>query len=151
MSAAPGRPLTLLAFDVGRQRTGVALGQLPGPVTRALATVASRDGAPDAAEVDRLIAEWQPRQLVVGLPYNMDGTPSPMSRYARRFAAELERRHRLPVALVDERLSSHSARAELAERRRAGRQRRVRSGDVDREAARLLAEQWIAEHDPSED
>lgn len=145
------RPLTLLAFDLGQRRTGVAMGQLPGPVTRALTTLASRNGTPDPEALDRLLAEWQPQRLVVGLPYNMDGTPSPMCHLARRFASELEQRYGLPVALVDERLSSHSARTGLAAQRRAGERRRVRSGDVDREAARLLAEQWIATHDPSED
>jgi putative holliday junction resolvase len=83
---------------------------------------------------------------VVGLPYNVDGSDSAMTQAAREFAAELEHRCRLPVALVDERYSSREAEAKLKSERESGlRRRRVVKADVDAVAACIILERWFTE------
>ena len=85
-----------------------------------------------------------PRLLVVGAPYNADGSPGTLAPAARRFAAELERRFGLPVNMVDERWSSLEAGAALkAQRSRGERKRRVRKEDIDSAAAAVILERWL--------
>ncbi len=93
-----------------------------------------------------LLREWRPALLVVGLPYHVDGSESVMSAAARHFAAELGRRHQLPVHLVDERYSSLEAQTRLQQEREAGlRRRRVAKADVDAGAACVILERWFNE------
>lgn len=104
----PNALVRILAFDFGTHRTGVANGQSLTNAAEPLTTLKMRDGLPRWREVKALIEEWQPTQLVVGLPLNMDGTETTVAPAARRFATELEQRYRLPVALEDERLSTRA-------------------------------------------
>ena len=100
---------TLLGFDFGLQRIGVAVGQeLTGTAT-ALATVRSRNGKPDWDMITELIRTWRPDALVVGLPLHADGSESGFTRSVKRFILQLEDRYKLPVHSMDERLSSHAA------------------------------------------
>ncbi len=100
---------------------------------------------PDWAGVDRLIADWRPCALIVGLPLAEDGTEQAITSPARGFARELARRSGLPVHLVDERYSSRAADDELRGARASGQMaRRVRKGDRDGQAARIILEQWLA-------
>lgn len=134
---------TVLSFDFGLRRIGVAAGNTLTGTAQALAVVAARDGAPDWRALDALVAEWRPHEIVVGVPYN-DGDASGLAAAALGFAAGLEARYAIGVHRVDERLTSREAEDELRERRRSGaKARRVRRGDVDREAARLLLLQWM--------
>lgn len=135
-----------LAFDFGRKRVGVAVGDSLTGTARALPVLAI-PGTLDWRVVERCIAEWRPAALVVGLPLDEDGAEQDISREARTFARELSGRLPLPVHLADERYSSRSADAELREARSSGRMnRRVRKGDRDGEAARVILEQWMSEH-----
>jgi putative Holliday junction resolvase len=94
------------------------------------------------ADIDRVIDDWRPAQLVVGVPEG-EGAAA-IARRARSFGAALAERYGLPVATVDETLTSVAAEAELAENRRSGYlRRRVGKGGVDRVAACLIAEQWM--------
>jgi putative Holliday junction resolvase len=137
------RPAILLAFDYGARRIGVAVGQTASGTASTVGTVAAR-GTPDWPAVMRCVAQWQPDRLLVGLPYNMDGSETATTAACREFAGELAVRTSLPVDLVDERLTSAAATAELREARRAGeRARRVRREDVDAHAARLILETWL--------
>ncbi len=96
------------------------------------------------AAIDKLVQEYQPAQFVVGLPWNMDGTPTLLTDASRAFAAELRARFNQPVALVDERLSSREAEAQLRDARASGmKKRRNTHADVDMIAARILLEQWL--------
>ena len=133
-----------LVFDFGERRLGVAFANpLAGTATE-LTTLPARAGVPEWRDVDELVAEWEPEMLVVGVPYNMDDSESPMTARAREFAAELSARYGLPVETMDERLTSAEASMILREQRRDGRRkRRVRRADVDRVAARLIAESWL--------
>jgi len=143
---APGRPapLLVLGFDYGERRIGVAAGDTLTNGARPLGVVAAARGAPDWTALARYVREWDPRVLVVGVPYNMDGTPGRLADAAREFAAELARRFPLEVVTVDERLSSREAEDILRGQRASGaRPRRVRHGDVDSAAACVLVEQWL--------
>lgn len=124
----------VLAFDYGLHRIGVAVGGALGAT--ALAPLTARDGAPRWAEVEGLLAEWQPLLLLVGLPLNMDGTPSAMSARAERFARRLHGRFGLRCEMVDERLSSFEARGLIA----------ASGAKVSRDsvAACLILETWLA-------
>ena len=98
-----------LVFDFGLKHIGVATAEPKAHLARALTTVRARDGVPQWEALDRLVAEWRPEVLVVGLPLNMDGTPSEISAAARRFGGRLEGRYALPVEFADERLSTFEA------------------------------------------
>ena len=101
-------------------------------------------GAPDWSALERTVREWSPARLLVGVPYNMDGTETVLTATCRAFATELARRFGLPVDCVDERLTSSAATADLREVRRSGvRTRRVRREDIDAHAARLILETWL--------
>ena len=104
----------------------------------------AKDGAPDWPAVDTCIARWAPARLLVGLPYNMDGSETTTTAACRRFGAELARRSSLPVEFVDERLTSAAAYDELRSQRRSGaRSRRIRPEDIDANAARLILLSWM--------
>ncbi|MGB0713558.1 MAG: Holliday junction resolvase RuvX [Gammaproteobacteria bacterium] len=144
---APGTR-SFLGFDFGTKRIGISLGQELTESARPLHTLSSRDGKPDWAAIEALIAEWKPDALVVGLPYNLDGSDSEQTERARRFSRQLNGRMRLPVALMDERLSSEAARREIATRRADGRRRTSRKGDLDAVAAALILENWLQAGQP---
>lgn len=109
-----------------------------------LATVPASEGGPDWAAVSALVAEWRPARLVVGVPYNADGSRTALGREAARFARQLEARVGVPAALQDERLSSAEAASRLKEARKAGaRRRRVGKEDVDRLAAAVILQSWL--------
>ena len=133
---------TLIGFDFGLKRIGVAVGQSVTRSASPLGVVAVRGGEPDWEAIGRLIAEWRPAALVVGLPYNMDLSEQEMTGHARRFAQGLAERFPLPVHTVDERLSSREAEAQLKERRQQGR-RRIRREDIDGAAACVILESWF--------
>lgn len=104
---------TLLAFDFGTKRIGVAVGNSITGTARPLTTVREEKNDTRFAAVAALLAEWQPAALVVGLPCNDDGTPHEMTQLCRRFANRLKGRFNLPVILVDERYTSAAASSEL--------------------------------------
>lgn len=126
---------TVLGFDYGERRLGVAVGQTLTRTAEALVTLPMRDGQPDWTRLAALIAEWRPTRLVIGLPSADDGRPHTNAPAIERFARRLAGRYRLPVAFVDERLSSYAA-AEDPQSRRLG---------VDAVAARLILETWLAD------
>lgn len=134
----------MLAFDYGERRIGVAVGNTLTATAEPLATLARTAAGPDWNAIAELFESWRPEVAVVGVPYNMDGTRGRLAPAAEAFAAELRRRFGVEVAAVDERLSSREAEEALRERRRSGALgRRVRRGDVDSEAARVLLRQWL--------
>lgn len=149
MPGTPDRDPTtsLLAFDFGLRRIGVAVGQTVTRSARAIATLNAVDGEPDWAELEAMIRDWAPDLLLVGLPLREDGSESGATAAARRFAAALTRFDR-PVQLIDEVLTSAAAQDVLRHQRASGdRRRRVRKADVDSMSAVLIAEQWLNERD----
>ncbi|HEX9803586.1 MAG TPA: Holliday junction resolvase RuvX [Gammaproteobacteria bacterium] len=130
-------PRIILGFDFGTRRIGVAVGQELTRSASALVTLNNRNGAPDWEAIGRLIGQWQPAALVVGLPLNLDGSDHEITRLARRFGNRLRGRYNLPVYTMDERLSSAAAEALLAE------QGRYDKADVDKVAAQLILQGWL--------
>ena len=130
----------MLAFDFGEKRIGVAVGDLEVRIAHPLATVAAEDNATRFAEIGKLIAEWQPSRLVVGLPMHADGTEHEVSRLARRFAQRLEGRFGVPASLMDERLTSKAAESRLRE---SGARGREITDALDAAAAREILEAWF--------
>ncbi|MBL8472938.1 MAG: Holliday junction resolvase RuvX [Rhodocyclaceae bacterium] len=100
---------TVLAFDFGTRRIGVAVGEFELRSANPLATIAFEDNARRFAAIEKLVREWQPVLLVVGCPLGLDGQEHAMTARARRFANQLHGRLNLPVALADERLTSVEA------------------------------------------
>lgn len=136
--------MTYLAFDYGLKRVGVAVGDVITGTARPLPTI-HLGGDLDWKPLLALIAEWRPEAVIVGLPLDDDGSEQPMTTAARRFAEALGRRSGMPVHLADERYSSRAADDALRDARASGRMtRRVRKGDRDGEAARVILEQWMA-------
>lgn len=139
--------MTFLAFDYGQKRVGIAVGDSITGTARPLPTVHIGRDEMDWRALLALIGEWRPQAVIVGLPLNDDGSEQAITTAARRFAKELERRCALPVHLADERFSSRAADDALRDARASGRMtRRVRKGDRDGQAARVILEQWMAMH-----
>lgn len=132
---------TLLGFDYGRKRIGVAVGQQLTRSATALTTVRARDGKPDWPAINRLIEEWQPDALVVGIPYHMDGTEQDMTHAARRFCRQLEGRYRRPVHQADERLTSFIVESNLPANNHTRQA-------IDPLAARLILQDWLQQNEP---
>lgn len=135
-----------LCFDYGEKRIGCAVGDDLTGGARVLPTI---DGG-DWGAVEKLIGQWRPQALIVGLPLNDDGSEQPASSAARRFARQLEGRLKLVVHLCDERYSSLAADDVLRDARSSGRLgRRVRKGDRDAQAARIILQQWLSDQKPA--
>lgn len=133
----------LLGFDYGTKQIGVAVGQAITLSARELCILKAQNGVPDWQKVEALIKEWQPDALVVGLPLNMDGTPSEMSERALKFSRRLHGRFNVPVFTHDERLTTFEAKGE---RLRQGQQGGYRDNPVDAIAAKLLLQGWLEDH-----
>lgn len=131
-----------LAFDFGTTRIGVAVGQAITATASPLPWIKAKDGVPDWSQLERLVREWQPDALVVGLPLNMDGSLCEMSHRARKFANRLQARFNLPCYLVDERLTSHEAKGIHLGR---GGGSDFKQDSVDGLAAQLILESWFRE------
>ncbi|WP_457439537.1 Holliday junction resolvase RuvX [Pseudomonas sp. TE3786] len=138
------KPLRLLlGFDYGTKQIGVAVGQVITGQARELCVLKAQNGVPDWQKVEALVREWQPDAIVVGLPLNMDGSPSEMSERAEKFARRLNGRFNLPVHTHDERLTTYAAKGE---RLQQGQRGGYKDNPVDALAAALLLEGWLAEH-----
>ncbi len=131
----------VLGFDYGTERIGVAVGQTLTETASPLTTLDAHRREPDWTAIDRLVEEWRPVALIIGIPRNMDGTDSEMTARASRFLRQLRARHRLSTYGVDERLTTFDAEQRLAE---AGLPRDRARGEIDRVAAQLILETWFA-------
>ncbi|KMK85904.1 Holliday junction resolvase RuvX [Pectobacterium brasiliense] len=131
---------TILAFDFGTKSIGVAIGQEITGTARALTSFKAQEGIPDWQKVEKLLSEWQPDLVVVGLPLNMDGTEQPLTARARKFANRLHGRFGIAIELHDERLSTVEARADLFER---GGFKALDKGSIDAASAVIILESWF--------
>lgn len=129
-----------LGFDFGYRRIGVAVGQKLTMRASPLNTVLANQGIPRWELIDKLVAQWRPCALVVGLPTCIDGRELYTTEASRHFARELEARFGLPVHLVDERLSTVEARAQLFAE---GGYRKIKQTQIDSIAACIILEQWM--------
>ena len=139
----------VLGFDFGMKRIGVAVGQGVTGSASPLTTLKTVNDKTDWAGIEALLQEWKPQRLVVGLPYNMDGSEQELTRAARNFGRRLEGRFHVRVEFVDERLTSVEARGELEGRVRDWR-RAEQSGEVDRMAAQIILQSWFDQRERTE-
>ena len=138
-AAQTRRPVqTLLGFDYGLRRIGVAVGQVLTGSATALITVRARDGKPDWDAISRLIADWKPDALVVGIPYHMDGSEQDMTRRAQRFCRQLDGRYGVPVHPAEERLTSYVVES--------GPTTDAEKGGIDPLSAQVILQDWLQQH-----
>ena len=133
---------TLLAFDFGTKRIGVAVGNSIAHSTQPLVTLHGEQNEQRFLAIENLIKAWQPSALIVGLPSNDDGTPHELTRLCRRFANRLKGRFNLPVVLVDERYTSASASTQLTEMGVRGIKQKVM---IDQVAAQHILQAYFDE------
>jgi len=136
-------PKTILAFDFGQRRIGVAVGQDVTGSASPLGIVANDDGRIDFETIGKHIADWHPQCLVVGMPLHADGTPSDMQKPVNAFIRSLDR-FDVPIVTADERYTSIEAERVLKEARADGRRGRIEKADIDAAAAVLIAERYLA-------
>lgn len=136
---------TLLGFDFGTRRIGVAVGETSTRIASPLGAIEAEANDARFREIGKLVDEWQPAALVVGVPKHADGSPHETARLAEKFGRRLAREYALPVVYVDETLTSATAEASLRDTRTRAR----RPGDVDALAATILLQHFLdAPRDP---
>ena len=139
-----GRPEVILSVDFGFKRIGIASGDTLTRTAHPRTTISNGPHGPDWPALDRILVDTRPARIAVGEPYNADGSESPLTGAARRFATDLARRSGLPVDLVDERWSSQDAEERLRQERASGdRKRRVTKEAIDAAAAAVILERWF--------
>jgi len=145
--SARSSPKSFLGFDYGGKFIGVAVGSTQSGQAQALATVrVSASKEPDWTHIGRLVEQWRPDALVVGLPLNMDGSEQTMTRAARAFGDRLKERYNLPVIMVDERLTTRVAKDILYAEGVAGTRQK---GRLDEVAAQTILQSFLNSQDKS--
>ena len=133
---------TIVAFDFGLRRIGVAVGQQVTGSANPLGVIRNSEAGPDWRAIDALLNEWQPDRLIVGMPSHTDGSRSEIANYVDEFVGELGRFKR-PIDTVDERYTSIEAEKMLKSERAMGLRGRIRKEMIDSAAAVLIAERWL--------
>lgn len=132
---------TLIGFDFGLRRIGVAIGQTITQTASPEAIVNSQDGKPDWEHITQLFEKWQPVAIVVGLPMRLDGTEQAMTQPARKFGQRLSGRYGKPVFFIEEQLSSIEAEQRQTNRGKSGKQTHI-----DDHAAQIILENWLQQN-----
>lgn len=138
--------MVIMGFDFGLHRTGVAVANTLTGLATPQSVLHARSGQPDWEGIMRLIREWRPQQLVVGMPRMLDGTDSSMKTVIEAFCRDLADRTALPVQTANEQLSSREAEQRLISARQSGRKRKIRKEEIDQLAAAIILENWMQEH-----
>ncbi|MDD2344199.1 MAG: Holliday junction resolvase RuvX [Tolumonas sp.] len=134
---------SLMGFDFGTRSIGVATGQEITGTASPLTSLKANEGIPDWVQLEKLLKEWQPDLLIVGLPLNMDGTEQEMTVRARKFGQRLHGRFGFQVEFKDERLTTTDAKARLFEH---GGYKALGKSRVDAVSAQLILESWMESH-----
>ena len=134
---------TVIAFDYGLRQIGVAHGQTLTCSAEGISILKASDGVPNWDQTEALLLEWKPNLLLVGLPLNMDGSESELSRLARKFARRLQGRFNIEVLMVDERLTSQDAKSTLREAGLDRQSGRIDLTKIDHLAAALILQSWL--------
>jgi putative Holliday junction resolvase len=134
---------TVLAFDYGLRQMGVATGQTLTNSAQGLCILKANDGVPNWDQISKLLEEWKPNLVLVGLPLNMDASESELSRLARKFARRLQGRFNINVLMVDERLTSQDAKTLVRNENNEGKSGRMDVTKIDHLAAALILQSWL--------
>ena len=134
---------TVLIFDFGLKRTGVAIGNtIVGTASPEETLISTNPGKPDWKGITRLVEKWNPSQFVVGMPKQLNGDHTELSAPIEKFCNQLNGRYNLPVAQANEQYSSIEAGRRLKQVRQAGRKQKVSKEEVDRVSAVIIFENW---------
>ncbi|MGY8791674.1 MAG: Holliday junction resolvase RuvX [Pseudomonadales bacterium] len=139
-------PLTLLCFDFGTKKIGAAVGQTVTFTASALPIIRAENGEPDWQSLDQLVSQWKPGAILVGMPYNMDGSENEMTSKTQSFIKKLIKRFDLPCHTIDERLSTREAKEISRENAEASGKKFNDRNEVDSFAAQLLLESWLEQN-----
>lgn len=131
---------TLLGVDFGLRRIGTAVGQTFTRSANPLKIITAEQGLPNWSDFEKIIKEWHPLAIIIGIPLNMDDSAQPMTHKARHFALQLKSRYKLPVHGMDERLTSFEVRQNLFDQ---GGYRAIQKGKIDALAAKIILEEWM--------
>ena len=131
----------VLGFDFGEQRIGVAVGQAITHSANPLTTLNAVNHKPDWTSIEKLINQWQPDALIVGLPFYLDGSTSEMTKRAEKFSRQLEGRFHLPVYTLNEALSSFEAEQFLQ-----GKKKQHNKQEIDKIAAAIIVQNWLEQN-----
>lgn len=133
---------TVMGFDFGGKRIGIAIGQTLTGSASPLTTLTNVNNKPDWDKIEALLKEWKPQALIVGLPTLLDGTKTEMTLRADKFSRRLHGRFGLPVFTVSETLSSFEAEGQLKNSKKISQQNKH---EIDKMAAALITETWLQE------
>lgn len=136
---------TLLGFDFGTKSIGVAAGQMVTATAQPLAAIKANDGIPNWNIIEKVISDWQPDLVVVGLPLNMDGTEQAITKRTKKFANRLNGRFGVKIALQDERLTTASAKEFIFIN---GGYKALVKSKIDSVSAALILESWMETNNP---
>jgi putative Holliday junction resolvase len=131
---------TVLGFDYGTKKIGIAVGQTITRTSRGLTQVTVKEGEPDWNEIDSIVADYKPFALIIGHPLNSDGASQPITLAAENFAKALQKHYDLPIYTVDERLSTVEARRELFS---AGGYKALSKKNIDMQSAQIILQEWL--------
>ena len=134
-------PQQVLGFDFGEQRIGIASGQSITRSASPITTLNAINNKPDWTGIDKLIQQWQPDALIVGLPFYLDGSKSEMTLRAEKFSRQLEGRFHLPVYTHNEALSSFEAESFLQDKKKQHDKQ-----DIDKIAAAIIVQSWLEQN-----
>lgn len=133
---------TVLAFDYGLRRIGLAIGQHITSSANPVGVIANGESGPDWDQIAHFLKEWRPGRLIVGMPSRIDGSRSDIADHVDEFIIDLGR-FDLPIETVDERYTSVEAQAMLNAERKRGLRGRIKKDMIDSAAATLIAERWL--------
>ena len=133
----------VIAFDFGLKRTGVAVGNTVIGSATPECTLTSNDELPDWEGISKLFKEWQPSQIVVGMPVELDGTENPLKKRIDRFCNQIQGRYNIDVDQENEQFTSIEAAQRLKQLRQSGRKQKVSKDEVDKIAAAIILENWM--------
>lgn len=133
----------VIAFDFGLKRTGVAVGNTVIGSATPECTLTSNDELPDWEGISKLFKEWQPSQIVVGMPIELDGTENPLKKRIDRFCNQIQGRYNIDVDQENEQFTSIEAAQRLKQLRQSGRKQKVSKDEVDKIAAAIILENWM--------
>ena len=134
---------TVLGFDYGERRIGIAVGQTITGNASPLETITAVNQKPDWNKIEKIIKDWNPDLLIVGIPYYLDGSPSEMTQKAERFSRQLEGRFQIPVNTVNETLSSFEAEQELQKKSKISQHNKQ---EIDKMSAAIIVQSWLEQN-----
>lgn len=134
---------TVLGFDYGEKRIGIATGQTITGDASPLVTLTAIKQKPDWQQIEKIITEWQPDVLIVGIPYQLDGSASEMTKKAERFSRQLEGRFEIPVKTINEALSSFEAEQQLQKKAKISQHNKQ---EIDKMSAAIIVKSWLEQN-----